>query len=218
MISKNANNFMKDLSSYITNINRVLKNIKSEVIADFICIEKCGLVIITNKVASALDLQTIKKYVKNIYNIKANQVESLRLPQSKSFLKITGIPYISETTNTHISTKKVKKIIKKNHIFNNVVLVSRPRIIKVSPKLDMLIQMINIWDVQSGAKAKGLINRCFNVGRYIVSIYGTNMNPRVLQYKNCWKWGHTTNVCRIQGTKCVRYNGPHQFIHYYQFT
>ena len=176
MNSKDANNFMKESSSHVTNINRVFKNIKSEVMADFICIENNGLVITTNKVASVLDLQTIKKYVKNIYNIELNHVESPRLSQSKSFLKIIGIPYILEFTNICISTEEVEKIIKENHIFNNVILASRPRIIKVSPKLDILIIWIDIWDAQSSAKAKGLINRCFNIGRYIASICGANMN------------------------------------------
>ena len=46
-----------------------------------------------------------------------------------------------------IFTEEVEKIIKENHIFNNVILASRPRIIKVSPKLDMLIIWINVWDV-----------------------------------------------------------------------
>ena len=144
MISENANNFMKELSSHVANINRALENIKSEVMANFIHIEKSRLVIITNKVASAIDLQTIKKYVKNTYNIEANYVESPRLPQLKSYSKIINIPYISESTNTCISTEKVKKLIKENHIFNNVVLASRPRIIKVLPKLDMAIIWINI--------------------------------------------------------------------------
>ena len=79
MNSENANNFMKELNSHVTNINRVLKNIKSEVMANFICIENSGLVIMTNKVASVLDLQTIEKYIKNTYNIKANYVEFSRL-------------------------------------------------------------------------------------------------------------------------------------------
>ena len=140
---------MKELSSHVTNINRVFKNIKSEVMADLICIENSGLVIITNKVASVLDLQTIEKYVKNIYNIELNHMESPRLSQSKSFLKIIGIPYISEFTNICISIEEVEKIIKENHIFNNVILASRPRIIKVSPKLDILIIWIDIWDAQS---------------------------------------------------------------------
>ena len=179
---------MKESSSHVTNINRALKNIKLEVMANFIHMENSRLVITTNKVASALNLQTIEKYIKNTYNIKTNHVESPRLFQSKSFLKIICIPYISESTNTYISTENVEKIIKENHIFNNIVWTSRPRIIKVLPKLDMSIIWIDIWDAQSGVKAKGLINRCFNISRYIANIYGANMNLGVSQYKNCWKW------------------------------
>ena len=48
--------------------------------------------------------------------------------------------------------------------------MSKPHVIKVSPKSDMLIIWIDIWDVQSGSKAKSIINRCFNVGRLIVTI------------------------------------------------
>ena len=51
----------------------------------------------------------------------------------------------------------------------------------------MLIIWIDIWDIKSSSKAKGLINRCFNVERYIVTIQGANMNPSIPQYKNCWK-------------------------------
>ena len=125
--------------------------------------------------------------MKNTNNIKANQVEIPRLSLSKSFLKIIGILYILEFTNTQITVDKVKKTIKDNHIFNNVILVSRPRIIKVSLKLDMSIIWIDIWNIQSGSRAKGLINHCFNVRRYIVTIRGANMNPGIPQCKNCWK-------------------------------
>ena len=80
MTITNANNFMNDSSTHVTNINRALKNIKSQVMADFIRIEKSRLVITTNKVASNLNLQTIEKYMKNSYSIDVNNVESLRLP------------------------------------------------------------------------------------------------------------------------------------------
>jgi len=56
MSNDNTNKFFKDFSSHITNINRVLKNIKSEVIADFIHVENKSVVITTNKVASPFDL------------------------------------------------------------------------------------------------------------------------------------------------------------------
>jgi len=79
----------------------------------------------------------------------------------------------------------IETILKQNHIFDNIFLASRPRVIKVSPKSDMSIVWIDIWDVQSGSNAKMLINRCFNVGRYIATIHRANMNPDVPQCKNC---------------------------------
>jgi len=81
----------------------------------------------------------------------------------------------------------MEKILKNNHIFNNIILASKPRIIKVSPKSDMSIIWIDIWDAQSGTKAKSFINRRFNVGSFIATIHGANMNPGVPQCKNCWK-------------------------------
>ena len=46
---------------------------------NFIHVENKGVVISTNKVASSLDLQYIKKYIKNVQYIEAEQIESLRL-------------------------------------------------------------------------------------------------------------------------------------------
>jgi len=80
MSLNNANKFMSNLSSYVTNINRALKNIKSDIMADFIYIDNRRAIITTNKIARAHDLQTIKKYIKNIYDIEVEQVEIPRLP------------------------------------------------------------------------------------------------------------------------------------------
>jgi len=103
-------------------------------------------------------------------------------------LKIVGISYFShDISQEHLSSSDVENIIKQNQIFDNVVLTSKPQVIKVSPKLDMSIIWIDIWDIQSGSKAKSLINQCFNVGRYITTIRGANMNSGILQCKNCWK-------------------------------
>jgi len=142
IIPMNINNkmqFMEDSSAYITNINRALKSIKSKVVADFACLENSGIIITTNKVTASLNLQIIEQYVKNVSYIEADNVEAPRLPQSKLYLKILGIPYLLKNSNTPISADVVNKIIKDNHIFNNIVIVSRPRVIKVSPKSDMAI-------------------------------------------------------------------------------
>ena len=170
---------MEGINIYINNINRVLKNIKIEVMVNFVWSNPSGIIIVTNKVASALELQTIKSYVKNANWINADRVEVSRLPQSKSYLKIIDIPYLQENINTSIISSVVKDVIK-NYIFNNIVLASRPCIIKVSPKLDIAIIWVDIWNVQSRSKVKELINRCFNVESFITTIRGTNINSGVL--------------------------------------
>jgi len=85
MSNKNKSRFIESSSDYIANINRALKNIKFKVIADFIQVDKASMIIVTNKVTSQLDLQTIKKYIKNTYDIDADKVEVPRLPQSKLY-------------------------------------------------------------------------------------------------------------------------------------
>jgi len=137
---------------------------------NFIHQEQSGVTIVTNKVAFPLDLQTIKQHVKTANNIEAEEVKISELSQSKLYLKITGIPYLGEFTNTHINSDYVEDIIKKNYIFNNITLASRPHIIKVSSKLDIAIIWLDIWNIQSESKAKSLINRYFNVGSFITTI------------------------------------------------
>ena len=205
---------MASSSTYITNINRSLKNIKSDVIADYIWLELIGITIVTNKVVSPSDLQAIENYIKNVENINLEDIETLRLSQSKTYLKIIDIPYFMENTNVSITLDFVESVIKANHIFNNLSLISKSHVIKVLPKSDIVIVWLDIWDAQSGQKTKNLINRYFNIRRYITTIYGTNMNLSISQCKNCWKWGYTTFVSHAQGSKCVKCNSPHKSEYY----
>ena len=129
---------------HIININCALKNIKLNIIVDFIHSNDKGIVIITNNVVSPSDLQEIKKYVRNSLTTDIEQISTPRLPQSKLYLKIVGISYISEHLNMLIMSEEVENTLKVNHVFNDIILASKLRIIKVSPKLDMTIIWINI--------------------------------------------------------------------------
>ena len=139
LINNNKTNFIKDNSNYVTNLNRILKNIKSDIMVDFIHQEISEITIVINKVTSTLDLQIIENYIKNANCIEAKGVEVSCLSQSKLYLKIIDILYLEKFTNTCITSKVVQEIIKKNHIFNNIALVSKLHIIKVFSKLDMSI-------------------------------------------------------------------------------
>ena len=164
MSNDNKMKFMEDSSTHIININRVLKNIKSKVMADFVQTDQTGIIIATSKVAAPLNLH------KNMNYIEADNIEVPHLSQSKSYLKIIGIPYLLKNTNTSLTADIVESIIKNNHVFNNIAVISRPRVIKVSLKSDIDIIWLNIWDIQSESKAQGLTNRCFNLESYIITI------------------------------------------------
>jgi len=129
----------------------------------------------------------MKRYVKSIDNISLDNVQILRLLQSKSYLKIIGIPFFIEGTNTPIRSDNIKAIIKANHIFNDLTLMLKLRVIKASSKSDMAVIWINVWNTQSRKNGQMLINRCFNIRRHIATIQGANMNLGVSQCKNCWK-------------------------------
>ena len=112
--------------------------------ADFVYIDHCKLIITTNKVASPSDLNTIENYIKNINNIISEDIISLYLSQSKSYLKIISITYLMKNTNVLINSNVVELIIKSMYIFNDIVLTSKLRVIKLLPKPDMIIIWVDI--------------------------------------------------------------------------
>ena len=179
MSNKLGKRFTKDSSSYVININHALKNIKSNTCADFICSDSKEIIITTNNIASNSNLQEIEKYIKNSLAANNDSIASPRLPQSKSYLKIVSIPYFIDKSNTYVISENIEHILKNNHIFNNIILMSKPHIIKVSLKSDIVIVWIDIWNNQNGNNAKKIINRCFNVGNIVTIVRGANINPGV---------------------------------------
>ena len=131
-------------SIHIININRALKNIKSNIIVDYVQSEAIGITIVTNSVTLVFNLQVIENYIKNIKNIMSENIQALRFSQSKSYLKIIGILYLMKNTNILINSDFVKTVIKSSHIFNDLSLTSKSRIIKTSPKSDITIVWIDI--------------------------------------------------------------------------
>ena len=136
----NTSSFMKNSFLNIANINRELRNAKTDVLVNYVCSDNMGITIVINKVTQQSDLSIIDQYIKNSNDINALQVEDSRLPKSKSYLKIIGIPFYPHLNSQEkLTSLDVKTILKQNHIFDNISLTSKPQIIKVSPKSDMAI-------------------------------------------------------------------------------
>ena len=76
MSNDNKAKFMKIFSTHITNINKALESVKSEVMAKFVCMDQADIIIVTNKVTSSLDFLMIKKYIKNTNLINSNNVNT----------------------------------------------------------------------------------------------------------------------------------------------
>ena len=62
----NKRNFIKEISVHVNNINRTLKNIKMEVMVDFVQSDSSGIIIVTNKVTSVLELQMLKMPIESM--------------------------------------------------------------------------------------------------------------------------------------------------------
>ena len=69
MGNDNITKFIRNSAIHITNLNRNLKNIKSEVSVNFIQSDPVGITVVTNKVSQPSDLIIIKNYIKNSESI-----------------------------------------------------------------------------------------------------------------------------------------------------
>jgi len=53
----------------VANINKLLRDIKYKIFADYIYSDNKGVVIITNKIATSSSLNIVEKYIKELNNI-----------------------------------------------------------------------------------------------------------------------------------------------------
>jgi len=92
------------------------------VVINFIRSDNKDIVITTNKVVATLDLNVAEKYMKNLNNVNLSNIMSLRLPQSKSYLKTLSISYLVKDTNLLVIHEIIEKVLETTYIFNNIVL------------------------------------------------------------------------------------------------
>jgi len=124
MVKSNAKLIVQSAHQHIANINNCLRNIKSDIIVDFLRVSNDKVNITMSKLASPSDLTTIEKYIKNINNIALDLIESPHLPKSKLYLKIIGLLHLMG--NGIITPDFVKGVLKETHLFKDVSLASKP--------------------------------------------------------------------------------------------
>jgi len=70
----NINNILTLANKHVANTKRALKNIKSNILVDFIYLDKLGITIVSILVVLQLDLLVMERYVKSINNISSDDV------------------------------------------------------------------------------------------------------------------------------------------------
>ena len=127
----------------ITNINTGLKNSNSKTIANFIKLVDNRVIININQ-ATLSHMNVIIKIIKNTTNINSKFIKNFHLPKSKLYLKIVGLSYYVKTTNTLVTPFLAKEVLKNTYIFNDIIIVSKPYIIKAASNSDSAVIWINI--------------------------------------------------------------------------
>ena len=149
---------------HITNINRLLKEIKSNIFTNYICSDNKEIVIMTNKVAAMSDLNIIKKYVKKLNNVNITKLHIEKQLWDLCFCDSNNFSnYFIEDTELSITPDIIESIIKSTYIFNNIVFDLLSSSYQGISKSNMAIIWINIWDSQNYPNTKCLINRYFNL-------------------------------------------------------
>ena len=77
--SNNVKRIIAKANTHISNINKLLKRVKSEISVNFIQSNNKKLHITTNKVAATSYLNIIEEYIKDLYNINSNDIMSSKL-------------------------------------------------------------------------------------------------------------------------------------------
>jgi len=142
MAKMNTELIINSAHIHISNVNKYLKNSKSDIIIDFIHVTNNRIIITINKPANVLNLSTIEKYLKNIKNVNSDLIESPYLSKSKSYMKIIGLLY--KTNQEVITLDYIESILKELHLFKDVMLASKPCVIKASPKSDVMVVWVDI--------------------------------------------------------------------------
>jgi len=76
MGTNNAERVIAQANNHVENINRLLRGIKSEISADYICSNNKRIIITTNKAAVSSDLNIVEKYIK-LNNVDLNTIKIL---------------------------------------------------------------------------------------------------------------------------------------------
>jgi hypothetical protein len=150
-----------------------------------------GFILSTDIPASASDLLLIHQAAKLEW--PSAELVDAALSTSMSYLKLVDVLYL--INDVAITLDIVFERLVNARVKDLMSLQTCPRIIRDSPASDTATVYLNIADSVSGARAKALMGRTVQFGRYVASFKVARANPGLPLCIRCWKWGHPTKAC-----------------------
>jgi hypothetical protein len=123
---------------------------------------------------------------------KKEDVEDLwvGLPTSTSYLKIVDVPAYKGGLKDVMTGAVVQEALLASPLKPDILLWGAPRIVRNSKSSATATSYFNVWDSQSGARAKRLIGKTvFILGRPC-QIRAAAANPGAPFCSRCCRWGH----------------------------
>ncbi|KAF8961243.1 hypothetical protein BDZ97DRAFT_1664522 [Flammula alnicola] len=90
------------------------------------------------------------------------------------------------------------------------MLAGPPRVIRNSKASSTAHAFFEIYDSQSGQRAKRLINKTFMFRGRVILIRPAVASVGVPLCTRCWRWGHPKTSCKACQPICARCSGPHE--------
>ena len=130
---------MANAASAVESCNKGLVSACSKLRVESVYKTWDGVSMSTNSVAFIAELEVIKQWLKKTAGLsKVTKVEPC-LPQSKSFLKVLGIPYWDSKSSLPITPVQVAEALSSSPLFEGITLASMPCIMKVLSSSDMSV-------------------------------------------------------------------------------
>jgi hypothetical protein len=197
-----------DFQRMSTSVNTALERARSATRVLSGAIAYGGWALQTSTVPSDQDLDLIRGLVCAQYPAFAKKLW-VGLPQSTSYLKVVDVPfYTDHTHNERTAPSHVAQTFQQSPLHEDYRLTSPVRIVRESHASTRATVYFNVWDSQSGARAKRLINKRINICGNECYIRAAAANPGVPMCQKCWKWGHPTKACKGR-LRCPICGDPH---------
>src|SRR4051812_19638693 len=160
-----------------------------------------GIAIATNTVAWQSDVDLVRNAVKRAF--PNSPKVWVGLPTSTSYLKMIDVPlFVDRDMKVKVHRDDIKAAMEKSPLAQHFTLAGPARVAHDSGAATTATVYFNVWDTQSGAKAKALINRPFLFHGRQCKIMPARANPGSPLCIRCWRWGHTQNGCRAKAIRC----------------